>query len=411
MDMVGYKINQSTRTRSGETIIDSLNSELFSSTSYASGPRYFGKKEAPKIYNAFSDTQSLMKSNESKIIPIGKKIATTALMLYMAACGGGSKPKDLVNISSAISAHEYPNGIGLQGNSEYAGFGSTSFGQRMELGKIEKGTSKAVTANLTASGYLPSTLLLTLDGDYIFNVDMLRNGEFNIQDFINYFRRGDNPRWDVDKMKLIYNPNRTTGDRLSSDYTSVINNSAYEMQSDSGNFFTVSVDENGNKPDDTTVPPDGEIWVYHVTDLNGISNATYPIGGDKVKSAKIFINPNDVPAIAGWHEFKDACYQEEQNRNVDETSNETLRTWYKFTFKREAGGGYSLTTTREVRPQSVLMDPGVSYSFSQSVPSVGLFSTPEDDYGYVSNTDTPKPRNVDKGQHGHDREIERREKK
>jgi hypothetical protein len=113
---------------------------------------------------------------------------------------------------------------------------------------------------------------------------------------------GINRSWTPRKFDVYFNPDPLTGLRLDNIYIDPIEQALlYIQQNSKGWIQSVNFYELGTKPHDSSVPPEGEIWVYRASDYPGVSNITYPSSYVKVTSSKIFVNqdssmPAQLPA-------------------------------------------------------------------------------------------------------------------
>ncbi len=106
---------------------------------------------------------------------------------------------------------------------------------------------------------------------------------------------GVNRAWTPRKIDVYFNPDPLTGLRLDDIYIDPIEQALlYIQQNSKGWIQSVNFNELANKPY-ATQPPEGEIWVYRVSDYPGVSNITYPSSYVKVLSSVIFVNQNDIP--------------------------------------------------------------------------------------------------------------------
>ncbi len=107
---------------------------------------------------------------------------------------------------------------------------------------------------------------------------------------------GVNRSWVPRKFEVYFNPDPLTGLRLDQGYIEAIKETLNYVQTNSKSWIqTVVFHEDGAKPADATVPPDGEIWVYRRSDVSGIGNVTYPTWPpQKVLSSKESINQEDA---------------------------------------------------------------------------------------------------------------------
>jgi hypothetical protein len=124
---------------------------------------------------------------------------------------------------------------------------------------------------------------------------------------------GINASWTPHSINVIFNPD-SNGVRLPQGYIDQVVNAVNNIKTWSGGYITnVNFEYNGNKTVDSTVPPEGEFWVFKVNDFSGVANATYPSGGNKVTSNKEFINTSSAGWSSAYDETFDAFIQGEQN--------------------------------------------------------------------------------------------------
>lgn len=120
---------------------------------------------------------------------------------------------------------------------------------------------------------------------------------------------GVNRSWVPRKFEVYFNPDRLTGLRLDeSNIGGVKNALLYVQENSKGYIQTVTFHEDGTKPEDPTVPPDGDIWVYRVSDMSGVANATYPNSYAKVLASKILLNVDNSYGSVSYMETFDALF-------------------------------------------------------------------------------------------------------
>lgn len=123
---------------------------------------------------------------------------------------------------------------------------------------------------------------------------------------------GINRSFAARKFDAYFCPDPITGLRLDPGYVNAIEQALLYIQSNSKGWIqSVSFNELGTKPLDSSVPPDGEIWVHRRSDVPGVGNITYPDSRVKVLSSRIFVNQDDIPAALPAETY-DALFAGEQ---------------------------------------------------------------------------------------------------
>lgn len=142
---------------------------------------------------------------------------------------------------------------------------------------------------------------------------------------------GRNAFWTPHVINVIFNPD-PNGVRLPQDHVDEIVRAINNIKAWSGGYIqSVAFDNNGNKTVDATVPPDGELWVFKVSDSSGVANAPYPSEGNKVTSSKIFINQSSSLPAMTYNETFDAFIQSEQTALGGYAS---IAQWFQFMMNR-----------------------------------------------------------------------------
>lgn len=80
---------------------------------------------------------------------------------------------------------------------------------------------------------------------------------------------------------------------------------------------TFTFNPNGNNPLDSSVPPNGEFWAFHRTDISGVANITYPTSFVNVASSKMFVNQSSAIPGAAYREAFDALLGDGQEIGDD----------------------------------------------------------------------------------------------
>lgn len=131
---------------------------------------------------------------------------------------------------------------------------------------------------------------------------------------------GINRAWVPRKFEVYFNPDYLTGLRLDQAYIDPVKTSLLFIQANSKGWIqTVTFHEDGTKPYDPTVPPDGEIWVLRESNYPGGSNVTYPANNAKVMSAKLYFNQSSWGPDQTSAETYDGLFAGEQMMGNDPT--------------------------------------------------------------------------------------------
>jgi hypothetical protein len=421
------------------TTSDGLTKELFSTTTSAI-PEYHAvtndKNDAPRDYASQNPSvnpllndapQSAMPGKEYQKSRVPKRAgigAVIALGLYALLSTACKPPEEMTKILVTPKVNYTAEAVQATGDANYQGNGISNqkpFDVQADLGSTRKGTSQSFNIKLYGDRALRRDFNSSaLSGTETIDTDVLDLNNFNLNGFLYYFNNGatdgrpwNNARWNVRNIKVSFNPNRTTGERLPQAYIDGVKQSVLEMQQDSDGFIqSVEFIENGTYKWDSSIPTDGEIQVFHETqEPSSVGNITYPSNGDQVKSAKVFFNPNRAPPGMVDGEVEDAFYQ--GNQGTGFTTQNELRKWYRFSFHRQAGGSYKIYIDHEQQTgfdDFVTVTQGPSYVFTNT--SNGMLGNPmgpgEGFDGAVPRRDVQRtpPRNEDR----HERTVKKIEK-
>lgn len=249
-------------------------------------------------------------------------------------------PTQMVKILTTVSATFVFRGLPVPGTVTFYG-GTPSditkpLGEEAYLGDIPVNTTKKIRIVINcASGFQRDFNDVPLGGTQKLTTTVIDLNEFNFLAFFTYFLENcggydnvgkqyrTNNIWNQPNITLYFNPDSSTGSRLPQEYVQTTVDAVNEIKGYSKGFIqSVSVVTDGNKPDDDTVPPDGEIWVYRTSErvggyAMGIANKTYPVGGDVVKAAKLWYNIDFAYAVQGRREVMDAFIQGSQFSFID----------------------------------------------------------------------------------------------
>jgi hypothetical protein len=187
-------------------------------------------------------------------------------------------------------------------------------GERVTLAKTTKQT-ELCTITIRGNGALPREYT----GMAVTNTDLTttlaETAKLDVGNLLKYVLfGGKNPSWTPKTIKVIFNPD-PNGVRLSKPYTDEITRAVNNIKTWSGGYITdVTFDYEGNKVQNASTPPEGEIWAFKETIFSGVSNGTYPTNGAKVTSGKIFINEgHGADPLMTYNETFDAFIYGEQN--------------------------------------------------------------------------------------------------
>jgi hypothetical protein len=251
--------------------------------------------------------------------------------------------RQLFNGSNATGTVTYEDGLGQSV--------TKNIGEQANLGQIAKGTTKNYNITINANGdHQRITNTVKLGGTQTINTNVADSNDLNVTGLLAYVLfDGKNKSWTPRTIKAIFNPD-TDGSRLPQEYINEIKRAMTNIQEWSKMYGTdayitgLAFDENGNKIQDTTVPPEGEIWVFKESQFSGATNATYPSGGSKVTSSKIFINTSSASYLMTYDETFDAFIQGEQNIG----GFSQLPKWIGFMMNRPRdSNNYVITTGNE----------------------------------------------------------------
>jgi len=262
-------------------------------------------------------------------------------------------------VKAAILANKAANGY-----VEYAGNGKAvraALGEQADLGTTLEGSSALVTVAIYADSALKRIFNnVSMYGTQEFRTDVLNLDGFDINGYVNDFLVADynknkNNRWDVPNVKVSFNPDYWkignqiygTGKRLPQEYITTIENEIRDLllNNTSGFIKNLAFDYNGDKIADPTVPPDGEVWVFsYIKPDQSVGNFNYPIGGSSIKSAVFVINPERIPPIGAVPEVRNMFIGGDQDSDV---WLQDYKKYYRFSFRRPAGGSYRVYTDRE----------------------------------------------------------------
>jgi len=132
---------------------------------------------------------------------------------------------------------------------------------------------------------------------------------FPIAEFLQYvISTGQNPGWAVRDINVTFNPDPLTGLRLDEIFEQGVKIAIYDPANPlnpntfknwswvpnwpiNDQYFLRNINySDGNHIIDTTVPPDGDIWAFRVSDISGTTHSCYPTGGIATMSIKLLIN-------------------------------------------------------------------------------------------------------------------------
>lgn len=326
---------------------------------------------------------------------VSKAVGTAALlaMLLNSGCNNGSsnpQPQpNYVKIYASGGAKGTLSGAVLSGNIRFVGSAydldtnnkpylksfdvTVPFGTQASLGMMPQGSTASFEMDyVSAPAESRFFKTVTLSGTQDFQTDMIELANFNYDGMRQYMTGYGavpeyvlNKRWNVDHVDASFNPDRTTGERLTKDYVDSVKSVILKMTANSGGFIKNYSFSDANNPDDTTIPPDGQIWTYNVSDISGTSTAEYPTNGDQMKSGKQFINPRSTTPATVFGETYNLFLQGVNDMNIVPNSINYVDGWYKALFKRgidtkfysdhEEQNGFSGTTNYIGKTRVTLM--------------------------------------------------------
>jgi len=216
------------------------------------------------------------------------------------------------------------------------------FGEQAYLGMMPEGQSAYYEMDFMANDALKRIFKqVAMSGTNDYQTDVLKLSGFNYDGMRQYMtgygtvpEYVTNKRWNVDHLDVSFNPNRTTGETLPQDYIDQVKSVILKMFSNSGGFIKSYSFSNENKPEDSTVPPDGQIWVFCSSDLNGTGGIDYPISGDQVKSAKLMANPINSHPLQFGNETYNIFLQGVNDISAAPNNDIYVDNWYRSLFKR-----------------------------------------------------------------------------
>lgn len=290
-----------------------------------------------------------------------KYMGATAASAYLAACTPEPPEPPQPNYIKVISsggAVETLSNSPLSGNVRFLGSAydldsnnkpyqksfdvEAPFGVQAYLGMMPEGSSATYQMEFTANDALKRIFKsVAMQGTNDFQTDLLKLSGLNYPGMRQYMtgygtvpEYVTNKRWNVDKVDVLFNPNSQTGERLSQDYIDQVKNVILKMFSNSGGFIKSYSFNDGNKPEDPTVPPDGQIWVFYTSYINGVGGIDYPTSGDQVKSAKLLINQGSTTPLTVYWEGYNLFLQGVNDIVVTPNAVNFVDTWYRALFKR-----------------------------------------------------------------------------
>jgi hypothetical protein len=257
----------------------------------------------------------------------GILVLATCLILISVGCGSSptTPPPPVVKekILTTVQAKYLFSGGTASGTVTYEGLGNTitkNLGEQAELGEITKDTTSPFTITINVNGALRRIFRqVNLGGTQTLSTDVAESTDLDVSNLLNYVLfDGKNKSWTPRTITAIFNPD-PDGIRLPQGYVDEIKRAMTNIQSWSKKYGTdayitsVTFDENGNKVYTGAAPPEGEVWVFKETKFSGATNGTWPSGGSKVTSSKIFINTSSASYLMTYDETFDAFIQGEQN--------------------------------------------------------------------------------------------------
>jgi len=249
-------------------------------------------------------------------------------------------------ILTTVNADYVFGGQPVSGSVEYkaleapGGASNGRIGEQVSLGEIPAGTTKSFDITITPDnlnqGLKRIYKEVALSGTQTINSKLLDLEGFNHSGYLKYFLMDSTNRvWNQESITVIFSPNPITGVKLPKDYISETKKAIEEIKDYSKGFIkSISYDENGNKPFDATIPPDGEIWLYCYDRSVPVGNVSYGEEDNVVKSAKIWYDLSGSSDTQVKNETQDAFIHGNQN----EFPEEYLPLWFEFSLRHRPKG-------------------------------------------------------------------------
>lgn len=275
----------------------------------------------------------------------------------MTGCAGPTTPEppppNKVKVYATLNAKDCFTGVTIPAGqvSYQPPTGSAvvkNLGEQAYLGEINPNTTMNVDITITVGGYLKRVFNdVALSGTKTMDTTLLDLNGFNLEGYTSYFLNdlGNasmgwiNGVWDQPSFTGYFNPDKLTELRLSPEYIQATMDAVNEIALYSKGFInSVSFIETGNKPDDTTVPPDKDGWIFRDSEASGVHNLSYPLNGTTVKSLKLWYNMSSSIPERVRAEVMDAFIQGNQNIFQEEY----VAKYFEFSLKhRPKGTAYS----------------------------------------------------------------------
>ena len=324
--------------------------------------------------------------------------AAIGLAAFLSACSSPvtpppPPPPNKVKVYATLTAKDCFTGITIPtGQVSYqppTGSPVTkNLGEQAYLGEINPNTTMDVDITVTVGGYLKRVFNdVALSGTKSLDTTLLDLTDFNLNGYTSYFldqcgnaaSGWQNMVWDQPSIKVYFNPDPQTGLRLSPEYIQATEAAINEIALYSKGFInSVSFDENGTKPG-SVAPPNGEIWVFRESQYSGVTNITWPSGGDTVKSSALFYNMSSSIPERVRAEVMDSFIKNNQNIFLDEY----IAKWFEFSLKHRPKGSaisYKIFLDREEQ---------TGFDGTVTAGTTVLSQSPSDEPGdYVINPDS-----------------------
>jgi hypothetical protein len=296
-----------------------------------------------KITNELNNNSALSRRSFLKLAGIGTAAS------FLGGCGKDPVDKtyahgltlnasDLINgadVSGEVIAIRERDNLTVRGN----------IGSRMDLGET-KNSLENYTIQIVANGYL----LREYTGIGISENTLKTNIIPNTADIegmlANVNRTGMNASWVPREINVIYNAH--DGERLTVDQKRGINDAMEYVKANSKGWITKITPNEGNNDINNTNIPEGQIWCFPYG-TTAVSNATFPQGGDRVKSGRIFIG-DEATSGRAFDETFDVFIQGEQNLGKSYDAGK-LGDWFTIMFSRPRGNdnNYRLGINKETQ--------------------------------------------------------------
>lgn len=288
--------------------------------------------------------------------PQDSRTITFSLVLFVVLCcslvnctkksssGQEEEPKEEIRILATFNATYTLEGTEATGTVRYVGNSkdvTVNLGEQADLGTAPEGETKDVTVYINGNGALQRIFNnVQMSGTAVYDADVLKTTDFNLDDFINEFLHGNaNDRWRQNSVVVYFNPDiEGTGQRLPQSWIDETKRTIDKIKEHSAGFMqNVEYHEDGDYTADDFPLPNGACWVFYDSSARNPVNATYPNFDGPVDACRLMFNPDYALVVAIENETIDAFFGENQNFYPAQYK----WNWLKFSFMRPAGDEYS----------------------------------------------------------------------